>query len=249
MIEKLIEETENIDDLVAFLNVYMTIDNEENPISICNQEVYDDIEEEIVSSKKLEEMKKIQVHQILKEGIEKHVNELCIDTCQDLWKKNIYTKEIKVDENKIEIILDKLNEENVSIFGKRAEKNENKYILNENNEYTIQVQRTNKTDGAIKSELKNSIKYFFIQDIETGFLDKKKFLMNVCDCEKVEGMKENSENLNIKIVFDESKMEKTFEEYLKEKNYEHLYLKEEDRVYLDEYYLNAHKNYLKAKEM
>ena len=73
--------------------------------------------------------------------------------------------------------------------------------------------------------------------------------MNVCDCEKVEGMKENSENLNIKIVFDENKMEKTFEEYLKEKNFEHLYLKEEDRIYLDQYYLDAHKNYLKSKEV
>lgn len=249
MIEKLIKEAEDIEGLAAFLSVYMTIDETQNPVTEYIQDSYEEPEDIIISSKKLEEMKKIQVHQIIKEGIEKHVNELCIDTCQDLWKKNIYTKEIKVDENKIEIILDKLNTENVSVFGKRAEKNENKYIVNENNDYTIQIQRTNKSDGAIKSELKNSIKYFFIQDVETGFLDKKKFLMNVCDCEKVEGMKENSKDLNIKIVFDEDKMEKTFEEYLKEKNYEHLYLKEEDRVYLDEYYLDAHKNYLKSKEM
>lgn len=249
MIERLIKETTNNEELAAFLSVYMTLETQDNQVAEHINYEYEEPEEVIVSSKKLEEMRKIQVHQIIKEGIEKHINELCIDTCQDLWKKNIYTKEIKIDENKIEIVLDKLNSENISIFGKRAEKNENKYILNENNDYTIQIQKANKTDGAIKSELKNSVKYFFIQDVETGFFNKKKFLMNVCDCEKVEGMKENSENLNIKIVFDENKMEKTFEEYLKEKNFEHLYLKEEDRIYLDQYYLDAHKNYLKSKEV
>ena len=192
--------------------------------------------------------KKMQIHEIAKEGIEKHVNELCIEVCQDLWNKNIYTKSIKVDDENIEIVLDKLNGENNLIFEKRMKKDTEKYYKDLENEYTVNINRQNKSDKSIKTELKNAVKYFVMQDVEIGFVDKQKFLMNICDCEKVEGMKENAKKLNLEIVFDENKMEKTFEEYLKEKDFEHLYLEEEDRIYLDKFYLDGHINYLKSKE-
>ncbi len=190
----------------------------------------------------------MQIHEIAKEGIEKHVNELCIEVCQDLWNKNIYTKSIKVDDENIEIVLDKLNGENNLIFEKRMKKDTEKYYKDLENEYTVNINRQNKSDKSIKTELKNAVKYFVMQDVEIGFVDKQKFLMNICDCEKVEGMKENAKKLNLEIVFDENKMEKTFEEYLKEKDFEHLYLEEEDRIYLDKFYLDGHINYLKSKE-
>lgn len=242
MLDKLIKEAENDEELIAFLKVFIPL-YEENATVSAESKI-----ENSTENTKLEEIRKIQVHQIIKEGIEKHVNELCVGACEELWNKNIYTKNIKVDDEKIEITLEKLSDENEALFQKRAKKNPDKYGKNKDENYTIKVEKKGRKTGTIKSELKNTVKYFFIQDVETGFLDKKNFLMNVCDCEKVEGMKENAEKLNLKIVFDEAKMEKTFEEYLKEKNYEHLYLKDEDRIYLDEYYLDAHKNYLKSKE-
>lgn len=219
----------------------------DNSNAIKTIEEIDEIEErkEFVNTKIRENM---QVHQIIRDGIGKHIHSLCIDTCRNLWDKNIYTKKIKVDDEKIEIVLDKLSEDNKSIFERRAKKSKEKYIIDENGDYVLRINRARKSDGTIKNELKNIEKYFFLQDVEIGFLNKEKFLMNICDCEKVEGMKENSPNLNLKIVFDESKMEKTFEEYLKEKDYEHLYIPDENRVYMDEYYLDGHRNYLKSKE-
>ena len=86
MIERLIKETTNNEELAAFLSVYMTLETQDNQVAEHINYEYEEPEEVIVSSKKLEEMRKIQVHQIIKEGIEKHINELCIDTCQDLWK-------------------------------------------------------------------------------------------------------------------------------------------------------------------
>lgn len=246
MLEELLKECQNDEELIAFLSAYMPLCEYNEESKLVSENIIETEEEH--TNAKLEELRRVQVHQIIKEGIEKHINELCIGACEDLWDKNIYTQEINVDDEKIEIVLDSLSDENKSIFRKRAEKNEKKYVLKENDKFVIQIEKSNKNAGTIKSELKNTVKYFFIQDVETGFLDKQKFLTKVCDCGKVEGMKENAEKLNLKIVFDEDKMEKTFEEYLKEKNYEHLYLKEEDRIYLDKYYLDGHLNYLKAKE-
>ena len=45
-------------------------------------------------------------------------------------------------------------------------------------------------------------------------------------------------------VFDETKMEKTFEEYLAEAGATDLYDPEKEIVYIDKFYMDAHKKYL-----
>ena len=39
-------------------------------------------------------------------------------------------------------------------------------------------------------------------------------------------------------------MDKTFREYLKISGYEQYYFQEEHRIYLNDFYYNAHKNFL-----
>ena len=87
---------------------------------------------------------------------------------------------------------------------------------------------------------------FKIQDIQRGYYNEKNFLMNVCNCERVDGLRETNSS-NAQIVFDVQKMDKTFREYLKDTGYEQYYLQEEHRVYLNDYYYNAHQNYLNSK--
>lgn len=67
--------------------------------------------------------------------------------------------------------------------------------------------------------------------------------MTVCDCEKVEGLTERSGN-NAQIVFDIQKMDKPFRDYLKDSGYEQYYVQDEHRVYMNDFYFNAHKKYL-----
>ncbi len=77
----------------------------------------------------------------------------------------------------------------------------------------------------------------------TGYMSKEEFLMKVCNCEKVIDLKENNSN-EAKIVFDETKVVKPFEEYLEEHNYQNLYVPEEERVYCTMESLNAHRQEL-----
>ncbi len=70
--------------------------------------------------------------------------------------------------------------------------------------------------------------------------------MNICNCEKVEGLTEYKKQ-DVQVVFDIKKMDKSFKEYLKDSGYEKFYIPEEHRIYLNEYYYNAHQNYMKYK--
>ena len=70
--------------------------------------------------------------------------------------------------------------------------------------------------------------------------------MKVCNCERVEGIKEHTKEWNAEFVFAPEKVEKTFNEYLKEYLYEDLFVPEEGRIYKDKFYLDAHKKYLNS---
>lgn len=219
----------NEDDIMAFLELFIPV-------------LYED---DIKKQKKPKIKKYIEVHKFIKEGTSKFVDNLCIDACQILWNNNIYTNDIISDEENITIYLNKLSSKNALEFEIKSY-TKPECFKNENNIYKIIINKQNKSDEQIKKELIEAVSNFKIQDVEGGYLSKDNFLMKICDCGKVDGIKEYEPRVNLEINFDKNKMEKTFEEYLKEKKYENLYIKDEDRVYLDEYYLTGHKKYLES---
>lgn len=74
--------------------------------------------------------------------------------------------------------------------------------------------------------------------------------MRICNCEKVEGLREYKKHKkqDLRVVFDIKKMEKSFKEYLRETGYEDYYIPQEHRIYLSDYYFEAHQNYKKGKK-
>ena len=186
---------------------------------------------------------RVLVHKIVKDGIETHINPICVKLYKKLLDKNIFIKDISVDNSRIRITFDKLSIENELIYNESCQIHPRKYKKIGNN-YVLEIQRENKSDSVLKNELVKSMRFLKMQDVQIGFIDKKRFLMNFCDCEKVEGHTDLEYNKNIKIIFDESKMEKTFEDYLVDKKFDRLYSLDDNKVYLDEYYLNAHLRYL-----
>ncbi len=204
---------------------------------------------ELYNAKEAEETKakienKVQVHKnIFSLEASKAVDPMCEAACQRLWDRNIFTKGIVKSADSISIILDKLSYKNQLEFELKAEENPNKYVC-ENGNYRITIYKVNKNENEIKDEFYNSVQMFKMQDVESGFISKDKFLMEICDCEKVEGVREYASNDGITIDFDSNKMEKSFEDYLKEKNYENLYVPSENRIYLNKFYLDGHKKFL-----
>lgn len=186
---------------------------------------------------------KVLVHKIVKDGIETHINPICVKVYKKLLDRNIFVKDVFVNDSRIRITLDKLSLENELIYNESCQFHPQKYKKIGNN-YVLEIQRENKSDSVLKNELVKSMRFLSMQDVQIGFIDKKRFLMNFCDCEKVEGHTDLEYNKNIKIIFDESKMEKSFEEYLVDKKLDRLYSTDNGKVYLDEYYLNAHLKYL-----
>ena len=204
---------------------------------------------ELYDAKDAEETKakienKVQVHKnIFSLEASKAVDPICEAACQRLWDNNIFTKGIVRTSDSISIVLDKLSFKNQLEFELKAEENPNKYV-SENGSYKITVYKLNKNDNEIKDEFYNAVTMFKLQDVESGYITKDKFLMEVCDCEKVDGVKEYAPNDDVTINFDSNKMEKSFEDYLKEKNYENLYVPSENRIYLNKFYLDGHKKFL-----
>lgn len=186
------------------------------------------------------------IDDLINQGPEKYVNALCVKACEELWKKNIYVLDSVEFHNNIYLILDKLDSKNEAIFKEKNKENESNYYKDwgEESYFGIKVEDClTKNNEKIEQEFCDLVSVFKMQDIQRGYLDEKTFLMNICNCEKVEGIKEYEKN-NPEIVFDKKKQEKTFDEYLKETGYDKFYNKKENRIYINEYYYNSHQNYL-----
>ena len=281
MLDDLIKNSENDEELIAFLLEYANYFTEEdlNSLKECvfeseqkiniedNTEVidnnlsYEQIEnissEELINvcdNKKVlrlnrkfnslaKKRKKVMVHKIVEEGIENHVPSVCVKVYNKLLDKNIFVKNFVITDTKIRIVLDKLSEENKKVFDDSCIINPRKYIKIGNNNI-VEIQKLNKSESTLKNELVKATRFLKMQDVQIGFVDKKKFLMHFCDCEKVEGHTDIEYNKNLKIMFDENKMEKSFEEYLADKRFDSLYSLDNKKIYLNEYYYNAHQRYL-----
>ena len=218
-------ESGNEEEVIAFFTSFIptiNCDNKDNSLSI--------------NFNKLTE--------IIPNDLDTYLDESCIPAAEELRKKNIFViGSLKTNEYTY-LLLDKLSQENMNIFKEKMKTNKINYFLNtENLDYFgLRAKNTSRT---VAKKLLSLISDFEMQDIQRGFLNEKNFLMNVCDCEKVEGLKE-FEARKAEVVFDVQKMDKSFKDYLKDSGYEQYYLKDEHRVYINNFYFDAHQNYLNA---
>lgn len=186
------------------------------------------------------------INEKIEKGPKFYLDPICIEVAEKLQKKNIFTLATVKYHDYIYLILDKLDLENMKILKEKYKENPNNYFINfEKSNYSgIRVKKANdKTEKNISDEFLSYASDFKIQDIQRGYLNEKNFLMNICNCEKVEGLKELKAD-DAKIVFDINKMDKSFRDYLNYSGYEQYYLQDEHRIYLNDFYFNAHKNYL-----
>ena len=219
-------EDAKIDDAIAFLSCYVPM-------------IYSDVN---INTK----INVRKIDKLIKQGPETYLDSICIKACQELWKKNIYVLDSIKFHNDTYLILDTLDKNNQEIFEYKRKNNAQNYCKDIGNAKYFGIRVNNclaKTQEEIEIEFYNLVSCFEMQDVQRGYLNEKTFLMNICDCEKVEGIKEYEEN-NPKIVFDSQKMEKSFKEYLIETGYDRLYIEDEHRIYLNDYYYNSHQNYL-----
>ncbi len=183
---------------------------------------------------------------VAKDTIE-HINPVCVKACKSLKSKNIYVLATVNMKKDLYLILDKLSKENMQIFKDKCKENSDIYCFNLGKEKYIGIKVANYLEKEnIEAELEKMVEGFKMQDIQRGYLTEKTFLMNICNCEKVEGLTEYKKQ-DVQVVFDIKKMDKSFKEYLKDSGYEKFYIPEEHRIYLNEYYYNAHQNYMKYK--
>lgn len=190
-------------------------------------------------------IKEKPIHEICNEGIENYIEAPCVNACKKLWDKNMFTKASVIDNEKISIVFDKLSKENETIFSNLVKEDSKHYCYSLKNEPRIQIDfNNNAKENSVY--LENLVEPFKLQDVTSGYMEKEEFLMKVCNCERVEGIKEHTKEWNAEFVFAPEKVEKTFNEYLKEYSYEDLFVAEEGRIYKDKFYLEAHKKYLNS---
>jgi len=219
-------ESSSEEELTAFLSCYVPIafsDTKLNSISRLNYK---------------------KINNLITSGPKDYIEPVCISACQNLWNKNIYALGSIEINNDMYLILDKLSTENIKIFKEKYKKNSKNYCLNLGSEKFRAIKVANyKNIKNVDKQFMKLVKDFKLQDIQRGYLTEKTFLMNVCDCEKVEGLKEYKKQ-DLQVVFDVKKMDKSFKAYLQDTEYKDFYVPEEHRIYLNEFFYNAHKNYL-----
>lgn len=219
-------ESGNIDDVVAFLTAFIpTLD-------------YNDYKNNSLESQ-------IDLKQITERVQKKpatYLDPVCVSAAEILREKNIFVIASIRAKVYTYLFFDKLDQENMRIFKEKyAQNTKNYFIDTENLDYFgIRVQNSIKKKTR---EFTRLVSDFKMQDIQRGFFSEKNFLMNICDCEKVNGLKEFKKS-DAQIVFDIEKMNKSFREYLKESGYEQYYLQDEHRVYINDFYFKAHNKYL-----
>lgn len=171
-----------------------------------------------IKSKEIDEL-------IVKEPTE-YIDPVCVNACNNLRKKNIYVLASVNVENDLYLILDKLSYENMKIFKDKYKENSDIYCSNLGKEKYIGIKLSNYLKQKdIEKQLENLVKDFKMQDIQRGYLTEKTFLMNICNCEKVEGLTEYKyKKQDLQVVFDIKKMDKSFKEYLKDSGYEKFYV-------------------------
>ncbi len=196
------------------------------------------------------------------------------NACRSLWQRNIFTFMCSNQEdgkNKY-IVLSDLSQENEDIFKRLMESDPDHYTYSSYRDaYSIHFESNNVSE--IISEFTRLIGPFKIQDVlGEGYKSLEDFLAQNCGLGKyipnpnynlnaempkfedfedptefISKLNEYTNSLDLSkeiLVFDETKLEKPIEEYLKEKGVLHLYDKERGLVYDNSYYMERHQKYL-----
>lgn len=162
----------------------------------------------------------------------------CLPACEVLWSKNIETFMVSNNEdNNLYILLSNLSEANESFFKKMMSSDSRFIFSNYRKVYGIAV--NGKDESAIK-ELIALANMLHLQDTKR-FKTGEEYLAEF----KTQGGEYEIDEYGHIIMRENPKLTNTtLEEALKQDGKEHLYVKEENRVYDSEMYLNWHKRYL-----
>ncbi len=190
------------------------------------------------------------------------------NACKKLWEMNIFTFMCsnRNDGGYSYIILEKLSDENQEIFNNLSKKYPKNFIFDHyRNAYRIDCFTEKMSEKGIAKKFDFFIKDFKPQDVQDKFyITKEEFLIS-CGCFKeipnpnyVENVGPMPTTLSLKDldawfakadqpktikVFDESKVVKPIEQYLKEKGVK-TYDPETQRIYVSEFFLNRHLDYV-----
>lgn len=179
----------------------------------------------------------------------------CLDACIALWDLNITTRESNGWEKDAYIVLGNLSDENMKIFKRLANTCKKSYEIQEDVKLGVPNTKISLTklfknqlgskfggccvirsrDGYIDPKL---IEPFVLQDIYEGVYTTEAFLSTRRDAVSYVLRPDG----NIERIVDITNLPKTIEEYVKEAGY--IYVKEEDKVYKSQFYLDRHLKYL-----
>lgn len=188
------------------------------------------------------------------------------EACRMLLDKNIFTfmSSNREDGDYKYVQLGKLSDENMKIIKKLVESCPENYVFSSfRNTYQIEIT----TDSKEKASeiLKALTKPFVMQDVEEGYVTMEEFLMenfhtyktveidgpeypSMADYEDISeflcALDEWAATPKTKYIFDETKVTKSFGEYLAEAGATDLYDPDRQIVYIDKFYMEAHKKYL-----
>ena len=192
------------------------------------------------------------------------------EACKLLWSKNIFTIMCNNYENEESwITIGGLDESNQKLFDEMALKDSR--FGNTWGGRGIKVPIVPVPGADAFSAFKPLIEMFAMQDVQKeGYMTKEEFLTYRCDCfkmipnpdyieiqqpvmgedeEPLEFMKRWDEYMYHTMIprevrtFDESKMTKTFDEYLQESEFADFYDEDNERIYYNDFYYQAHVKY------
>lgn len=195
--------------------------------------------------------------------------------CLLLWSKNIFTIMCNnYDNNESWITIAGLDEHNQEIFNEMAKKDPRFGSTWGGKGFRVPVVPGKGKDAY--SAFKPLIEMFSMQDVQKeGYLTQEEFLTYYTDCFKMVhnpdyvDMKEPKAEDYVDLkdylraydefcekafqpreirVFDESKMTKTFDEYLNESEFKGLYDPDNNRLYYNKFYYDAHMRYKSLQE-
>lgn len=206
---------------------------------------------------------------IVAENIDEYIIPECQEACRALWDKNLFTFMCsnRDEGDRKYILLGQLSKENEEIFKQLMESDPEHYFFSEYREtYGIGAYGSKVETAEI---LINLTEPFQMQDILEGYRSVNAFLRDECGICKLEVAEEvpsepdpeNYEDIEqylkeltryahdldtsgVRIVFDETQMTKSAEEYLQEQGVMHLYDPERQIVYDDKFYRDAHLRYV-----
>jgi hypothetical protein len=177
---------------------------------------------------------------IVIENISEYVIPECQEACRKFWALNIDTFMCSnYDDKNLYVLLGGLSGENLEIFHEKMDCDDRYYLDEYRDCYGVRVQGM--SPESIKS-LNELVEVFVMQDVDQVKYKSSEDFLSMQKRQGGEWEVLNDGGLRRKI--NPELKDLTLMEALKDCNTENLYIKDEDRIYKNQYYLDAHKRYL-----